>query len=80
MAQVNARETPLDTKCGLIHNISSGQFADSLYDVKLTLSAFDARERIINLQSADNILTKNSVERAQFRLWAGAKSVSSRPL
>ncbi len=80
MAQVNVRETPLDTKCGLMHNISKGLSADSLYDVKLTLSAFDARERITNLQIPDNILTRTSVERAQFRLWTSPKSFSSRTL
>jgi hypothetical protein len=74
MAQVNTSETPLDTKCGLIYNISEGLSVDALYDVKLALSAFDTRERNSNLQSADDILSKDSVERARFRLWTGTRS------
>lgn len=74
MAQVNTRETPLDAKCGMIYNISKRQSVDSLYDIRLALSAFNTRERASNLQIADEILTRDFVERVQFRLWAGAKS------
>ena len=71
---MDGRETPLDTKCGLTYNIFKGRSVDSLYDVKLTLSAFNARERTNSLHCADDILTADFVERAQFRLWAGATS------
>lgn len=74
ISQVDLRETPLDTKCALIHGISSANGADSLFDVKLALTSFGARKKSVNLQPADESLTEDFVERVQFRLWTGGKS------
>ena len=74
ISQVDLRETPLDTKCGLIHGISTGEVSDTLFDVKLALTSFGARKKSANLQPADENLTEDFVERVQFRLWSGNKS------
>lgn len=74
LAHVSGRETSLDTKCGLTYNIFNRSSINSLYDVKLALSAFNAREKTCSLHKADDILTTYFVERAQFRLWSGATS------
>jgi hypothetical protein len=64
ISRVDLRETPLDTKCGLIHGISTGEVADTLFDVKLALTSFSARKS----------LTEDFVERVQFRPWTSSKS------
>jgi hypothetical protein len=73
-SQVEVNENPLDIKCGLIHSISRMQMADSLFDVKLAFSSFNARNKSGNLNNADDVLTEEFVERVQFRLWTSAKT------
>ena len=71
ISQVDTNETPLDTKCGLIHSISDGYTADTLFDVKL--SSYASRKQSGNLDVAEDPLMEDFVERAQFRLWTSTK-------
>jgi len=72
ISQVDVNERPLDTKCGLIHNISQMRMADSLFDVKLAFSSFNIKKNG-NLNATDDALNDDFVEKAQFRLWTSAK-------
>lgn len=72
ISHVDINETPLDIKCGLVHNIAKAQTADALFDIKLALTSFDVRDKSGSVQE-DDVLTQDFVERAQFRLWTGAK-------
>jgi len=74
LSQVDFRGTPLDTKCGLVYSSFNIQTTDSLYDVKLALTSFEARKAIQNLRAGDDALTEDFVERAYFRLWTNAAS------
>jgi hypothetical protein len=74
LSQVDFRDTPLDTKCGLVHSSSNIQTTDSLYDVKLALTSFEARKAIQNVRAGDDALMEDFVERAYFRLWTNAAS------
>ena len=76
MSQVDVNESPLDIKCGLIHGISRMQMADSLFDVKLAFSSFNARNKPGNRNTVDDVLTEEFVERVQFRLWTSAKALA----
>jgi hypothetical protein len=74
LSQVDFRDTPLDIKCGLVHSSSHPQTTNSLYDVKLALTSFDARKASQNVKAGDDALTEDFVEQAYFRLWTNAAS------
>jgi hypothetical protein len=65
-------ESSIDTKCGLLHDISQGDTVDKLFDVKLALTSFDVRRKA-NMDIRDELLTNDFVERLRFRLWSGSK-------
>ena len=73
ISQVDANESPLDIRCGLMRSISEVQTTDRLFDVKLALS-FAVRRKSGVLDTREDALTEDFVERAQFRLWASARS------
>lgn len=77
ISQVDVNESSLDTRCGLIHSISQMQIVDTLFDVKLAFSSLDVKKSG-NLDTTDDLLTEDFVERAQFRLWTSARSPAER--
>lgn len=74
ISHVDVCESPLDIKCGLIRSISEGQTTDRLFDVKLALSSFAVRKKSGTLDTREDALTEDFVERAQFRLCASVRS------
>lgn len=74
ISQVDASESPLDIKCGLMRSISQVQTTDGLFDVKLALSSFAVRNKSRILDTKEDSLTVDFVERAQFRLWASVRN------
>ena len=57
-----------------MRSISEAQTTDRLFDVKLALSSFAVRKKSEILDTREHALTEEFVERAQFRLWATARS------
>jgi hypothetical protein len=76
IAHADSSESPLDTKCGILHSISQARTADSLFDVKLALTSFDVRKKAGGLEVTDQVLSDDFIERVHFRLWSNAKAQS----
>jgi hypothetical protein len=80
IAHVDTSESPLDTKCGILYNISQAQTADSLFDIKLGLTYFDIRKKAGNLGVTDQVLTEDFIEKVHFRLWSSVKTPTGIPV